>query len=165
MTYQRDERLEKVEQITINWETFKKALKRNYLNNNYHDRIFVLRLYPPFESEMEAEYYESMQGQHYDDNWNETPYHIKPEIILLEGTDGRTRPFNWIQWPTKATVKDNLTENEIEEIGGIEEALKESREIYWDEMKSFLPDTFDISVSAGIPIGYEVDINWVGVDD
>lgn len=28
---------------------------------------------------MEAEYYESEQGRHYDNNWNEKPFHIIPE--------------------------------------------------------------------------------------
>jgi len=50
-----DSRLEKVETVEINFETFKKALSRNYLGErDSHDRSYVLRLYPEFQSVMES---------------------------------------------------------------------------------------------------------------
>jgi hypothetical protein len=163
----RDSRLQKVEQITIDWEVFKKALRRNYLGGNStifeHSHNFVLRLYPPFEAEMEAEYYESEQGRHYNSDWTEKPHHIKPELILLEGTERGTNPFIWIEYPTEQTERNHLTEQEIEDMGGISECLKTSRQIYWDEIRSFLPNTFDLGISAGY-FSKEVNINWINLD-
>lgn len=163
-----DERLEKVEQITINWVIYKKTLKRNYLSDDYYrkrqNRNFVLRLHPSFEAEMEAEYYESMNGRHYDSNWNPKPFHINPEMILLEGTEKGTQPFRWMAWPTESNTRANLSEGEIREIGGIQEAVKEGREIFWNELKSFLPDTYNLSKSNMGMRDYTVDINWTNLD-
>jgi len=161
---QKDERIEKVEQVTIDFEVFKKALAHNYLGKgkSYHDRSFVLRLMPPFEAEMEVEYHESRQGRHYDNNWNEKPYHILPELILLEGTETGTNPFRWIEYPTEQTERQHLTEQEIEELGGIEECVEKGREIYWDEIKGFLPDTFELGISTGYH-SKEVEINWTNL--
>jgi len=161
---QKDSRLDKVEQIIIDFEAFKKAVAYNYLGKGktYHDRNFVLCLMPPFDAEMRAEYYESRQGRHYDSNWNEKPHHIKPELILLEGTEAGTNPFKWIQYPTEQTERKHLTEQEIEDMGGIEECVKQSREIYWDEIKGFLPDTFQLGISTGYH-SKEVQINWTNV--
>lgn len=163
--YPKDERLEKVEQITIDWEVFKKTLKRNYLSNDYYkmrqDRSFVLRLYPPFEAEMEVEYYESMQGRHYDSNWDEKPFHINPELIILAGTNeifGSTIP----DYPTENQLKNTLSEEDIEDEGGIEESLKISRGIFWDEVKHILPDSFDLGSCHGAG-SYKVDINWTNL--
>jgi len=155
---QTDTRLEKVETVTISFETFKKALKRNYLGERHRrDRSYVLRLYPPFEAEMEAEYYESEQGRHYDSNWNEKPFHIAPELLILEGTE---RGFRGIcEWPTEANTRDALTEREIEEDGGIEEAVEIGREIFWDEVKHDLPETFNLGRVRGVG-NYTVELNW-----
>jgi hypothetical protein len=166
MQYPNDERLQKVETITIDWDTFKKTLRREYLEHNqYTDRNFVLRLTPPFESEMEAKYYESMNGQYYNNEWNEKPFHIRPQMVLLEGTEKSTQPFRWAEWPTERTVRDNLTESDIEEIGGIDEALQECRDWFWNELQSFLPDTYDLGKSSDSPVNYEVDIEWQNIDE
>lgn len=162
---QKDERLERVEQITINFETFKKALKRNYLDpnytNRYHDRSFVLRLYPPFESEMEAEYYESMQGRHYNNNWNEKPYHIKPELMLMHGCG--SDPFiKIVEYPTKENTRWTL-DDEILDDNDIEDLVDEGREIFWSELKNLLPDTVDLGRVHGYG-SYPVEINWAFED-
>lgn len=155
-----DKRLEKVEQVTIDFETFKKAFKYNYLGeSNRHDRSYVLRLYPPFEAEMEAEYYESFQGQHYNNEWDEKPFHLTPELLILEGYDG---VFNE-GWPTEQTTRNHLTEDEIEDSGGIETAIQEGREIFWNEVKYYLPDEFDLGHQHGLR-GYTVDIKWTNMD-
>lgn len=155
---QTDTRLEKVETVTISFETFKKALKRNYLGeSNRHDRSYVLRLYPSFEADMEAEYYESEQGRHYDNNWDEKPFHIPPELIILEGTDRGFRGI--VEWPTEANTRNALTEEEIEEDGGIEEAVEIGREIFWDELEHDLPETFNLGCVQGVG-NYTVEINW-----
>jgi len=163
---QKDSRLDKVEQITIDFEAFKKALTRNYLEPAKtmfeQNHSFVLRLISPFEAEMEVEYYESEQGRHYNNEWNKKPHHIKPELILLEGTEAGTNPFKWIQYPTEQTERDCLTEQEIKEMGGIDECIKASRQIYWDEIKSFLPDTFELGISTGYH-SKEVKINWTNL--
>jgi hypothetical protein len=163
---QKDSRLDKVEQITIDFEVYKKAVTRNYLEPAKtmfeQNHSFVLRLYPSFEAEMVAEYYESQQGRHYNNEWNEKPHHIKPELILLEGTEAGTNPFKWIKYPTKRTQREYLTEQEIQDEGGIEECLKQSREIYWNEIKDFLPDTFELGISTGYH-SKEVQINWTNV--
>lgn len=153
-----DDRLEKVEEITISFETFKKALKRNYLGERHRrDRSYVLRLYPPFEAEMEAEYYESEQGRHYDSNWNEKPFHIPPELLILEGTE---RGFRGIcEWPTEANTRHALSEEEIEEDGGIEKAVEIGREVFWDEVKHDLPETFNLGRVHGVG-NYTVELNW-----
>jgi len=154
-----DERLEKVERIVIPFETFKKTLKRNYLGeSNKTDRSFVLRLYPPFESEMEVEYYESFKGRHYNSEWNEKPFHIPPELIILEGMDGNF--FNQHEWPTEITEQQHFTEKEIEEIGGIGNVVEESREWFWNELKVKLPDQFNLGNVHGYG-SYEVDIEWM----
>jgi len=155
---QKDERLEKVEQITINFETFKKALARNYLGeSNTADRSCVLRLYPSFEPEMEAEYYESMQGRHYDNNWNEKPFHIQPELLILEGDRGNFRDI--VNYPEEWEVRQALTKEEIEEEGGIEEAMEVGKEMFWEELKTILPETFDLGRVHGFG-SYPVEINW-----
>lgn len=161
-----DPRLEKVEQITIDWETFKKALRRNYLDsdyiNRYRDRSFVLRLYPPFNTEMEVEYYESMQGRHYNNEWDEKPFHINPELILLEGCD--SNPFRWVEWPNEQNTRDALTDDEIENEGGIEKAVEEGREFFWNELRHDLPDSINLGKIQGHS-NYPVDINWVFEDE
>ena len=158
---QKDERLEKVEQITINFETFKKALARNYLDGDYEyqrqDRTFVLRLYPPFEAEMDVKYYESRQGQHYDSNWNKKPFHIRPELLILEGDGSNFRDI--VNYPGEWEIRQALTEEEIEEEGGIEESMQVGKEIFWDEMKTILPETFDLGRVHGLG-SYPIDINW-----
>jgi hypothetical protein len=158
MYSQKDSRLEKVEEITINFSTFKKALKRNYLEGtNHHDRSFVLRLYPPFEAEMKAEYYESMQGRHYDNNWEEKPFHIRPELLILEGNNGSFR--NIVNYPEEWQVRQALSKEEIEEEGGIEESMAIGEEMFWDELKTILPSEFDLGVVSGFS-NYPVNINW-----
>jgi len=94
---QTDTRLEKVETVTISFETFKKALKRNYLGI--------------------------------------------------------------CEWPTEANTRDALSEEEIEEDGGIEEAVEIGREIFWDEVKHDLPETFNLGRVQGVG-NYTVELNW-----
>jgi len=162
MTYQKDERLEKVEQITIDFEVFKKALAYNYIGEGetYHDRSFVLRLYPPFKAEMKVEYYESMQGRHYDSNWDEKPFHILPELLILEGNNGNF--YDIVNYPEEWEIRRAFTEEEIEEEGGIEECMKISKEMFWDELKTILPETFNLGNVHGIG-NYKVEINWVNL--
>ncbi len=154
---QTDERLEKVERIVIPFEMFKKTLKRNYLGEpDRWGRSYVLRLYPPFEEEMEVEYYESEKGRHYDNNWNEKPFHIRPELIIFEGIEGKFKP----EWPTETTERSHLTEEEIQEAGGIDAALEESREWFWNELKYDLPDSFDLGNVQGVG-SYPVELEWM----
>lgn len=154
-----DTRLEKVETVTISFETFKKALKRNYLGERHrNDRSYVLRLYPPFEAEMEAEYYESEQGRHYDSNWDEKPFHIPPELIILEGTERGFRGI--VDAPEEWQIHQALSEEQIEEEGGIEAAMDEAWEIFWDDVEYNLPETFDLGRVQGIG-DHTVELNWV----
>jgi hypothetical protein len=159
----KDDRLEKVETVIIPWEQFKKALRLNYLQEDssmfHHSHSFVLRLTPPFESDMSAEYYQSEQGVRYNNEWNEKPFHIKPEMLLLEGTDKGTNPFRWTEWPTERTTRNHLSESELEECD-IDELVAEGREIFWDEMKSFLPETFCLGKCHSGLSKYEVDLVW-----
>ncbi len=159
-----DERLEKVETVRIPFDQFKKALKYNYLGeSNRHDRSFVLRLYPPFEATMTAEYYESEQGVHYDSNWNEKPFHIRPELLILEGDGGSFRSI--VNYPEEWQVRNALTDEQIEEEGGIEEALQVGKEMFWEELRTILPETFDLSMASGRPTHYVVDVEWVFNDE
>lgn len=154
----KDPRLEKVDTIVIDFEVFKKALSRNYLGeSNTTDRSYVLRLYPPFESEMEAEYYESFQGRHYDNNWDEKPFHISPELLILEGSSSGFR--NIVNWPEEWEIKQNLSEEEIEEEGGIEKAMQVGKDMFWGELQTILPDTFNLENVHGVG-SYTVDIEW-----
>lgn len=156
-------KLQKVEQITIDWEVFKKALRRNYLEEDStmfeHSHSFVLRLYPPFESEMEAEYHESEQGTHYMPDWNEKPHHINPETILLEGCD--SNPFRYSEWPTRTNTKHNLPEDVIEN-NDIDELVEEAREIFWSDLKGKLPEKYTLGFLP--ESSSEVEINWVNLD-
>ncbi|MFD1527312.1 hypothetical protein [Halolamina salina] len=158
-----DDRLAKVEKITISFETFKKALKRNFLDEpDRWGRSYVLRLYPPFEAEMEAEYYESEQGVHYNDEWNEKPIHISPETIMLEETDFFST-YGGVEWPTEANTRSEFSEEEIEEGGGIEKFVEEGRRIFWEELKHSLPEEFDIGrVSHYAP--HTVELEWEDVE-
>ena len=161
MTYQKDKRLEKVEQITIDFKVFKKALARNYLGeSNKTDRNYVLRLYPDFEKEMEVEYYESVNGVHYDNNWDEKPFHIPPELIILEGTKHGFR--NIVTYPDEWEVRNALSEEEIEEEGGIENALQEGKEIFWDDIKYNLPKKYNLA-NGSYYVDYVVDLNWINL--
>lgn len=158
-----DDRLAKVETVTIPFETFKKALKRNYLGDRDRwDRSFVLRLYPPFEAEMEAEYYESEQGRHYNNDWDEKPFHIKPELLILEGTDLGFRSI--CDPPEEWQIKRDLTDEQIEEEGGLEASMQIAWDIFWDELKTILPDRFDLGCVHGFGT-YYVDIEWEFEDD
>ncbi len=156
-----DERIAAIETIQIDWETFKKTLKRNYFADptKWTDRNFVLRLHPSFKAEMNAEYYESMKGAHYSNDWGQKPVHIKPELLIMEGTD---RGFNSLpEWPTESSERNHLTDDEIEEIGGIEAAVEESREMFWNELKHSLPKSIDLGRVLGSPYGsHEVEIEW-----
>lgn len=159
----RDARLDKVEEITVDWDTFKKALERNYLeDNNYHDRSFVLRLYPPFEAEMQVEYHESLQGRHYNNDWNEKPLHILPELLILEGSNSSFRDI--VDYPEEWQVKQALSVEEIEEEGGIENVMQHSKQMFWDELKTILPNEFNLSNCHGYG-SYKVDVNWDFTDN
>lgn len=163
---QTDERLEKVEKVRIDFETFKKALVRNYLSDNNkwykmrQDRTFVLRLCPPFGSEMETEYYESMQGRHYNNEWNEKPFHIRPEIILLEGCDNQV--LRWNEWPNETNTRNALTQEKLEE-NDIEDLVEEGREIFWDDVKHSLPESFNLGKVRGFG-SYEVELIWENIE-
>lgn len=155
---QTDPRLEKIETVTISFETFKKALKRNYLDEpDRWGRNYVLRLYPPFEAEMEAEYYESEQGRHYDNNWDEKPFHIPPELIILEGTERGFRDI--VEAPEEWQVRQALTEEQIEEEGGIDAAMDGAWEIFWDDVEYSLPETFNLGCVHGVG-SHTVELNW-----
>lgn len=167
MNPQNDERLEQIEQITIDFEVFKKALRRNYLEEpDRWGRTFVLRLYPPFESEMEAEYYESEQGRHYNNEWDEKPFHIRPELLILESPENEGNFFNNHRWPTvvnqKRLIEQDFPDVELTE-KNVEVFLEEGREWYWNEMKSILSEQFNLGgcVSHG---DYPVEINWTNVE-
>jgi hypothetical protein len=159
-----DDRLEKVERVTIPFETFTKALRRNYLGEpRRHDRSYVLRLYPPFEADMTAEYYESEQGRHYDNNWTEKPVHVAPELLILESPGDGFRSI--VNWPTEASVRSALSDEEIADEGGIDESLAVGRELFWDELKTVLPETFDLGAVRPGPESYPVELIWTGVDE
>lgn len=158
-----DDRLEKVNTVRIPFETFTKALERNYLGeSDCHDRSYVLRLYPPFNATMGAEYYESEQGRHYNNEWDEKPFHINPELLILEGENGSFRDV--VNYPTEAEVRNALTNEQIEEEGGIEEALRIGKKMFWDELKTILPKTFDLGCIHGLN-NYPVEIEWVFDDE
>jgi len=158
-----DSRLEKVETVRIPFDQFKKALARNYLGeSNRHDRSFVLRLYPPFEATMTAEYYESEQGRHYNNEWDEKPFHINPELLILEGGGGSFRDI--VNYPEEYEVRNALTDEQIEAEGGIDEAMKVSKEMFWDELRTILPETFNLGVVQG-HMTYSVDVEWVFNDE
>jgi len=157
-----DDRLEVVETITIAWDDFKRALKRDYLTDGTdRSRQNVLRLSPPFEGEMDATYFESEQGTYYSPEMDPKPVHIRPHTIIQEGRDRGFRDL--INWPTKATTRNALREEEIEDAGGIDAALAESREIFWNELRHSLPDSFRYHTTAGR--AYELSIEWEGLDD
>jgi hypothetical protein len=164
---QRDSRLEKVKTITIDWDTFKKTLKRNYLDPDYErqrqNRSYVLQLYPPFEATMEARYYVSEQGRHYDSDWDEKPVHLKPELFILESTGRSFRLI--VEYPTAQNTRNALRDEEIEEMGGIEEAVAEGRELFWDELKTILPEQVNIGQFIGGHTNYPVDVEWTNLDD
>jgi len=113
---------------------------------------------------MEVEYYESEQGRHYNSDWNEKPVHVKPELLILEGGNGGFRSI--VDYPTENSVRNALSEEEIAEEGGIEESLKIGREMFWDELKTVLPDSFNLGYALSTPHNkYDVDIVWTGIDD
>ncbi|WP_435065904.1 hypothetical protein [Halobaculum sp. EA56] len=162
-----DERVAAVETIRIRWEDFKKALRNNYLTDTDRRRggNTVLRLNPGrggFSEAEEAETYFSESGVHYASDWPAKPIHIRPHTII---ETGRERGFRGlVEWPTRGNTRSALSEEEIEEIGGIDAAVEESREIYWEELRHSLPDTFDLGRQLG-PEGKHVEIEWVFDED
>jgi len=167
MHLQQDSRLKAVGTVRIDWEAFKKALKRNYFSDEYYgqrqDRSFVLRLYPPFETTMNAQYYESMQGRHYNDEWDNKPFHMQPELFLVEASDAWQT--HHVEWPTERSVRNHCTPKEIEAEGGIEESLSIARDIFWDEVRYALPDQIDLGIFTHGPSGDVVDIEWTNLDN
>lgn len=163
MNPQNDERLEKVEQVTIDFEVFKKALIRNYLSDpDRWGRTYVLRLYPPFDSQMEVEYYESEQGRHYNNDWDEKPFHIRPELLILESNNTTRNFFNRHQWPTEIDQKGLIQQGypDIEPTEeNIQEFVEEGREWYWNEMVAVLPSKFNLGV-CGPHGNCVVEIDW-----
>lgn len=157
-----DARLETVDEITIDWSDYKKALRRDYLTDGTdRSRRNVLRLSAPFEAEMDATYFESEQGTRYAPEVDPKPVHIRPHTII---EDGRDRGFrDLITWPTRHNATDALTDAEVEEAGGVDAVVEQSRDIYWDELRHSLPDSFRYHTVAGR--AYEIDINWTGLDD
>jgi len=160
-----DERLQKIEQVTIKFDEFKDALRRNYLDPSTAlngNRTYVLRLYPPFEPCMEAEYHESEQGRHYSNDWDEKPFHIRPELIILDIDDDRSVFFNKHAWPTytqqKRSIEDDPTVEATEE--RVEEALDYARDWFWTELKAILPSEIDLGCMGSYNL-YEVDVEWV----
>jgi len=164
---QTDSRLETVETITIDWPTFKKTLKRNYLDPDYErqrrNRSYVLQLYPPFETTMEARYYVSEQGRHYNSDWDEKPVHLKPELFILEGSDSSFRDI--VEYPTEQNTRHALRDEEIEEMGGVDEAVTEGRELFWDELQTILPEQVNIGRFIGGHTNYTVDVEWTNLND
>lgn len=149
-----DSRLEKVEAVTIPFEEFQKALKRNYLDERTamnNRQSHVLRLYPPFNPEMEVEYYVSKQGRHYNSDWNEKPFHITPELIVYDEL-GKV-----CEWPTRANTREFVPEGDEE---SLERAVEEGRNIFWSDLERILPETFDLNAGHPGP-SYTVDLEWV----
>lgn len=157
-----DDRLEAAETITIEWDDFKRALKRDYLTDGTdRSRHNVLRLSPPFEAEMTATYFESEQGTYYPPEMDPKPVHIRPHTIIQEGRDRGFRGL--ITWPTRHNATDALTDAEVEEAGGVDAVIEQSREIYWEELRHNLPDSFRYHATPDHV--YEINIEWVGLDD
>lgn len=153
-----DDRLAKIKTITISFETFKNTLQRNFLDDrDQRGRNFVLRLCPPFQAEMDTESYVSEQGVHYDNNWTEKPAHIPPEYLIREGTDRGFRGL--VGWPTETTTRNALTDEEIDERGGIDAAIEDGRELFWNELQHSLPDEIDLG-RLSHPCSHVVEIEW-----
>lgn len=162
-----DERLAAVETLRIRWDDFKKALRNNWLTDTDRGRggNTVLRLSPGrkgFRETMTAETYFSEQGVRYDSNWEQEPIHIRPHLILETGLDRGTRGL--MEWPEQWHIENNFSEEEIEEMGGIEKALDEEREFWWGELRAQLPTEFDVSSSYPMK-SKQVDIEWVFDED
>lgn len=159
-----DDRLEDIETVRINWTDFKKALRNDYLTDTDEQRggHSVLRLRPPFKGELEAEYHFSRRGTRYVRGAEPNPIHIRPHLIIQTG---RQRGWsNVAEYPTRASVRSTLSEEAIEDAGGIEEAVEESRKLWWEELRHQLPDEFDLGKCIG-PSGKRVDIEWIFDDE
>lgn len=154
-----DERIAAIETITIPFETFKKALRRNYLDEETADdsRDYRLRIAGPFEAEMDVEYYETESGSRYASDVDPKPLHIHPEQLVFQGIDGGFREIR--EWPTRATIKEKLAEGEIEAAGDPVAALEAAREEFWADLRARLPEEIDL----GFIHGYQSDpvaIEW-----
>lgn len=159
---QTDERLKGVETVRIPFDEFKKALRRNYLDDGQRrDRSNVLRLHPPFEATMKAEYYESERGQHYSSDWSEKPFHIPPELLIIEGSDSGFQ--NVADWPTRSSTRARLHDDELPiDDDELDNLVAEGRAVFWSDLRRQLPDTFDLGDVHGIG-GYEVAVEWVNL--
>lgn len=159
---QTDSRLATVEQITIDFEDFKQALTDNHLTDTDRQRNgnTVLRLLPPFESEMEAEQYFSRKMQRYDNNWDEKPVHIRPHLLFETGGSDFLRSA---EYPTRGNQQHVLSDEEIDAAGGLDTVVEEARTLFWEELKYSLPSMADIGEATGYT-SKTVEIEWVNVE-
>jgi hypothetical protein len=143
MRHSSDDRLDGVETVTVDWESFKKALKRSYLDPSFTDTDFKyrLRLTPPFESEMKAEYDQCRLGSHIRYEDSARPWTFNPQQVIESSETGfRGLP----RWPTERNVKQALADDKIEDIGGVDKAVAESRELFWNAVRHAMPETIDL---------------------
>jgi hypothetical protein len=156
-----DDRIEQIGTIEIAFETFKKALKRDYLSDRHQNdgRKHRIRISPPFDETVEAKYFESEQGTHYPPDMSPKPIHIRPSMIFAEDMDTQWIP----EYPTRANTRDALSEDEIEGIGGLDAAVEEGREIFWNDLKAELPET--ITLGQYPQEQKEVSVEWTGIDE
>jgi hypothetical protein len=90
MSYRDDNRLNKIETIHVTRDAIDRVISAREDDDLRDERTPVLRLYPPFEAEMEVEYHESVTGRHYNSDWDEKPIHIPPNVVMedLAGAGG-----------------------------------------------------------------------------
>lgn len=156
----KDERVAGVETVRIHWEDFKTALRNDHLTDTDRQRggHTVLRLRAPFDGTVEAETHFSEQGRHYSRDVDPKPIHVRPHFIVEDGRDDGWRFIG--DYPTESTTRHALREEEIEEAGGIEAVVEESRELWWDELRHSLPDSFNLGAVVS-PEHKRVEIEWV----
>ena len=156
-----DERVAAVETVRINWSDFKTALRNDYLTDTDKRRggHTALRLRAPFEATAEAETHFSESGTRYSREVDPKPIHVRPHHIIESGEDTNWR---WIgEYPTATNTRNALTEEQIEDEGGIDAAVEKAREMWWEELQHELPETFDLGQCVGPYDTKRVEIEWI----
>lgn len=153
---QRDERIATIERLTIPFEAFRTALRRNYLDEAI-DAECRIRISGPFEAEVEAEYYETDGERSEASDSNPMPLYIHPEQLVFQGLDGGFRDVR--EWPTRSAIEEELSDAAIEDAGGPEAALEAAREEFWDELREKLPAIVDLGTLHGF-MPEPVAVEW-----
>jgi hypothetical protein len=151
--------IEAVETVELSWDVYRDTLQREYLDGHHRNGVFVLRLMPPFEETMPFERYFAENGVHYDSNWDTKPVHYRASELYRDATGPHS-----MEYAETWTVQNNLDDDVIEAEGGIETALENARQLFFEELWYDMRNVDLITFTYGTRGGYlphTASLEWV----